>query len=298
MIKKLVSFSWDDPPLEMEFRQGYFDLLREIGSSLEECLRFRQEVSLGEISEDRTIISQTVSSAANSLYLKTQAIINVALNYKICLEQGLPLHPTVYFDVNLDRLNLTTYSATEKEEAQNIFLKSISLARQIYSLTPNSLIELDAHITTLPTILLDFVYTHKKDKYTWNASDPELIRALAEKIRNGEQVPKLVVGAAHGSIQPGIVLAELLDAELYFVRCSRFKRKDKVPIISAQDESYLRGFAEKIVLVFDEDVARGETLRSLVERLRPHFRRTLSASVIKHYLAPFSPDFVGKENYD
>ena len=89
-----------------------------------------------------------------------------------------------------------------------------------------------------------------------------------------------------------------LDAELYFVRCSRFKRKDKVPIISAQDESYLRGFAEKIVLVFDEDVARGETLRSLVERLRPHFRRTLSASVIKHYLAPFSPDFVGKENYD
>ncbi len=298
MIEKLINFSWDEPPPEMEFGQSYSDLLKEVQASLEECLRFRQQVNSEVKLENRVLFHPTVISAANTLYLKTQAMVNVALNYKICAEQGLPIHPTVYFEIRPDRNNLTVYSTDEIKSAQRLFLQSISLARQIYGLAPESLAELNAYTAALPDFLNGFVYTHKKDKYTWKASEPELIKDLAVKIRDAGLVPDIIIGAAHGSIQPGIVLADLLGAELYFIRCSRFKRRDKVPIMSSQDEDYLRGFAEKNVLVFDEDVARGETLQGLAERLRPHFHKILSGSVIKHYLAPFSPDFVGKEMYD
>ena len=46
------------------------------------------------------------------LYLVTPALVNVALNYKICVEQGLPLHPTHYFEVNdLNRFTETYHPA-------------------------------------------------------------------------------------------------------------------------------------------------------------------------------------------
>jgi len=108
----------------------------------------------------------------------------------------------------------------------------------------------------------------------------------------------LVVGAAHGSLVPGLILAETLGWKLWYIRFSMFKRNDKEPVISESDITKLAPFRHSPTLIFDEDVAKGTTLRIFSEKLFPLFDKPRSASVIRHGLASFRPDFAGIQWYD
>jgi hypoxanthine phosphoribosyltransferase len=132
-----------------------------------------------------------------------------------------------------------------------------------------------------------------QDKYTWIGSQPSLLLALADKIRTS-YTPHLVVAAAHGSIMPALVLAELLQVPLYFVRFSMFKRHDEEPIVSLSDQAWLFDFRDKEVILYDEDVAGGRTLESFLKRLSPLFRQSKTACSIRHAGSSIQPDFFGK----
>ena len=103
----------------------------------------------------------------------------------------------------------------------------------------------------------------------------------------------MIVGAAHGSIMSGLVFANLMDAPLYFIRFSMFKRNDTEPIIAPSDLAFLGPFQAGPGLLFDEDVAKGTTLTRFGEALRPLFQVSSTSSVLRHALSPCRPDYIG-----
>ena len=61
-------------------------------------------------------------------------IVNVMLNYKICVEHGLPLHPSVYYELKEAKNYRIDHGLPAVEEANRLFRESILLARKALAL--------------------------------------------------------------------------------------------------------------------------------------------------------------------
>lgn len=282
----LLGQDWNDPPESMAFSLKYRNLLNQIG------------VLVGSILSDRPgLPNRHTEERAVDLYVRAPAIVNVMLNYKICVEHSLPLHPTVYYELKEAKRYNVEHSLLDIENANRLFRESVSLARSAVRLDAGWQSKADFFMSRLKPELLSFLYSGSADKYTWRGSDPEKLQALSAKVRSEFQ-PRLIIAAAHGSIMPALLFAEYLDAELYFIRFSMFKRNDEEPIVSFSDRAWLSGFKNERVLLFDEDVAGGTTLRLFTEKLGPLFPRMKTACVIRHAGAAFRPDFTAKVWWD
>jgi hypothetical protein len=279
---------WDEPPAEMALESAYGDIL-------DDTIRLSRELLAGA-GRGRGP-SREEEEAALRLYLRVPALVNVALNYKICVEHGLPLHPTVYYELAEARRYKMDHSMAQLDRANRLYLASIELARAAYRLEPDYPERAAAFKAGLPEELPRFVYTGGADRYSWRGAEPAKLRALAGKVRSGYD-PKLVVAAAHGAIMPALLLAEYLGEPLYFIRFSMFKRKDEAPILSVSDEVWLSSWRDKSVLLFDEDVAKGTTLELFTRRLGPLFAEVRSACSIRHAGSSFAPDFVARYWWD
>lgn len=292
MLHRLIYADWDDPPESMDFEAPYEEILARIQDLLPGILARKEEA----LASPATLPPHYWDDCI-ALYLLTPALVNIALNFKVCVEQGLPLHPTYYFEIGeADRFR-AKYPGHMIEHTNEFFRESIATARALYALEDGSPQRLETFIRNLPEVISGFIYTSTKDKYTWRASQPSKIQDLADYIRKHVS-PKLIVGAAHGSILSGLVLANMLQAPLYFIRFSMFKRNDTAPIIAPSDTAFLAGFQEGPVLLFDEDVAKGTTLTKFSEVLRPYFQESYTASVLRHALSPCMPDFIGRSWHD
>ncbi|MEI6387880.1 MAG: hypothetical protein WCQ50_14700 [Spirochaetota bacterium] len=295
-LSRLVYAEWDEAPKEMAFEASW-------GEILAECAELA--VLLGEGLP--TALSAPASmpesywSAARRLFVRLPSIVNVPLNWKICVELGLPLHPTQYFEVDGPALGSIQHPAPLVEEAPILLERAVDAARALMRLDEGA-----AELTRGLRVSADpampgFMFTSKPDKYTWRGSDPSKILALAGRVEAsgfGAGQRGLVVGAAHGSLVPGLVLAETLGWDLSFVRFSMFKRADTFPVLTPSDVASFKRRHGVPTLLFDEDVAKGTTLRIFTETLAPHFAECRSAAVIRHGLAGFRPDFTGVEWFD
>jgi hypothetical protein len=276
---------WDEAPEEMALEASY-------GGLLDDTARLVADLQAG------TALSAIErAKAAQSLYIRVPALVNVALNYKICVEHGLPLHPTVYYELAEARRYKMNHSMAQLDRAFRLYLASIELARAAYRLEPDFPAKAAAFKSGLPEEMHRFIYTGGRDKYSWRGSEPAKLRALAGKIREA-YAPTLIVAAAHGAIMPALLLAEYLGIALYFIRFSMFKRKDEAPILSVSDEVHLSSWRDKRVLLFDEDVAKGTTLELFAARLGPLFAEAKSACSIRHAGSAFAPDFVARYWWD
>lgn len=292
MLHRLIYADWDDPPESMDFEAPYEEILARIQGLLPGILARKEEA----LASPATLPPRYWDDCI-ALYLLTPALVNIALNFKVCVEQGLPLHPTYYFEIGeADRFR-AKYPGHMIEHTNEFFRESIATARTLYALEDGSPQRLETFIRNLPEVISGFIYTSTKDKYTWRASQPSKIQDLADYIRKHVS-PRLIVGAAHGSILSGLVLANMLQAPLYFIRFSMFKRNDTAPIIAPSDTAFLAEFREGPVLLFDEDVAKGTTLTKFSEVLRPYFQESYTASVLRHALSPCMPDFIGRSWHD
>ncbi len=287
MLDRLVYADWEDPPEAMAFEASYEEVLAELRVLLPRVIEGRDAALASPASMPPPYWDDSLR-----LYLLAPALVNVALNYKICVEQGLPLHPTYYFEVSERSRFQAHYPPVVLRHANAIFQGSIRAARAVYALRDSAVAELEDFERDLPEILEGFVYMSTKDRYTWRASNPRWIRALADHVLASFQ-PALVVGAAHGSIMSGLVFANLVDAPLYFVRFSMFKRNDQDPILAPSDLAHLEGFRAGPALLFDEDVAKGTTLTRFEQVMRPLFDVAHTGSVLRHTLSPCRPEFVG-----
>ena len=287
MLDRLIYADWENPPDAMAFEAPLGELLDRIHALLPGVLAGREAALADPASAPPAFWADCMS-----LYLYTPALVNVALNYKICVEQGLPLHPTYYFQLGERERFQTDHTPEVAAEAQVHFLAAIATARAIFALEPGCLELLDAYVKMLPSTIRTFVYVSTQDKYTWRASNPRRIEALAETVKQALR-PVVVVGAAHGSILSGLTFANLMGAPLYFVRFSMFKRNDKAPIVAPSDLAFLEPFHPGPALLFDEDVAKGTTLTKFTQVLSPLFRECATASVLRHALSPCRPDFTG-----
>ena len=292
MLHRLVYADWDDPPECMAFEAPYEEVLSRIQALLPGVLAGK-EAALEAPAE----MPAPYWNDCISLYLLVPALVNVALNYKVCVEQGLPLHPTYYFEIGEATRFKARYPDHMIQHTNEFFLASIETARALYALRPDAVERLEALVGTLPEIISGFIYTSMKDKYTWRASNPSKIQDLADYVRKHTS-PTLIVGAAHGSILSGLVLANLLEVPLYFIRFSMFKRNDTAPIIAPSDMTFLDAYRAGPVLLFDEDVAKGTTLTKFAETLKPLFDESYTASVLRHALSPCMPDFIGRSWHD
>ncbi len=320
-LARLIWAEWDEAPKALSFEAPWgevldqsIELLEKVGSRAEAVLA------------DPPSADADFRRYALDLFVRAPAIINVVLNWKICLEQGLPLHPTRYFEVNETTRNTVSWPREQVEEAVTVFSTSIRVARALMRLDPVAIEEIRSLRGGIDPKVLDFVFTSVPDKYTWRGSEPAKILSLASKIEKDGEFYKgpgeghvarlagrsfagpsglvvdppggLVVGAAHGSLVPGLILAETLGWKLWFIRFSMFKRNDREPVISESDVRKLAPFRQSPTLIFDEDVAKGTTLRIFTEKLFPLFENPRSASVIRHGLAAFRPDFSGIQWFD
>jgi len=320
-LARLVWADWDEAPEEMSFEAPWGDVLE------------RSIELLGKVGPraDTVLMEPTSADAefrrdALELFVRAPAIINVVLNWKICLEQGLPLHPTRYFEVNDETRHAVDWPADQVADAVKVFSTSIRVARALMRLDTVAVAEIQSLRAGIDPAVLRFVFTSVPDKYTWRGSDPSKVLALASNVERDRNFYKgpgaghvarlaglsvqgpsglivdppggLVVGAAHGSLVPGLILAETLGWKLWYIRFSMFKRNDKEPVISESDITKLAPFRHSPTLIFDEDVAKGTTLRIFSEKLFPLFDKPRSASVIRHGLASFRPDFAGIQWYD
>ncbi|MDA8426410.1 MAG: hypothetical protein M0Z80_09765 [Treponema sp.] len=284
----LGGVDWDEAPPEMGLEESYGDILAQAGDILG---RLRAVATSAEFEPGEA------ERLAVRLYVRAPALVNVVLNYKICVEHGLPLHPTVYYELAEARRYRVEHPITELESANRLFRASIELARAVYRLDENWERIFSAFRALLPQELLRFIYTSGPDRYTWRASEPAKLSALAAKLA-ASFAPDLIVAAAHGSIMPGLLLAEYLDVPLYFVRFSMFKRMDEAPIVSLGDEVWLSAWREGKALLYDEDVAKGTTLELFAKRLSPMFAQAHTACSIRHAGSLFKPDFAAKVWWD
>lgn len=287
MLERLVYADWEDPPEAMNFEAPYEEVLGRIEALLPGILEGRDAALAAPAQAPPAFWEDCLA-----LYLLTPALVNVALNYKICVEQGLPLHPTYYFEVGEKSRFQAHYPPVMVRHAFEIFQASIEAARAVFALGEDARAALGRFKAVVPEVLLGFVYASVKDRYTWRASNPMWIRALADAVL-ADFRPAVVVGAAHGSILPGLVFANLVDAPLYFVRFSMFKRNDQDPILSGSDLAHLGTFRAGPALLFDEDVAKGTTLLRFEEVMKPLFERAHTGCVLRHVLSPCRPEYLG-----
>jgi hypoxanthine phosphoribosyltransferase len=283
MIDAHLFGEWDEAPEAMDIDAPYV-------RAIERCVDLVRDVRSG---------GDGAASEATELFVLAPAIVNVALNYKICLEFGLPLHPTFYFEFPAGGRGGMVYEPWRVDFARALFRDSIALARSAYRLDPDFEGAATRFLSSTPDFLRGFIYASRRDRYTWRAAEPEKVKALANAALAGGR-PSLALGAAHGSIMAGLLLAEYLGCDLHFLRFSMFKRKDEEPIASEYDESLIAASASREggLFVFDEDSASGTTLSRLAERVRrvaPSFR---TGAVIRHMTSSFKPDCVGKTWWD
>jgi hypothetical protein len=158
---------FETPPPELSFELRYSDLLGEIQRSAQACL----DAERG----DPVFVEH-----ATRLYIMTQAMPSVLLNYKICIEFGLPLHPTQYIDFARADKNPEAYRAVTREKAYELFIESLDIAQSVYRLDPHCPLHISGLKQRMPEFLYDFMYTNTPDKYTWKASDPAAVRRLAD----------------------------------------------------------------------------------------------------------------------
>ncbi len=284
----LAGVDWDEAPPEMGLEEPYGDILTKSAHIL---ARLRA-IESGEKAEP-----DEAEKLAVRLFVRAPALVNVVLNYKICVEHGLPLHPTVYYELAEARRYRMEHPLTELERANRLFRASIELARALCRLDADWESASAEFRALLPQELLRFVYTSGPDLYTWRASEPAKLSALATKLR-GSYGPDILLAAAHGSIMPGLLLAEYLGLPLYFIRFSMFKRMDEAPIVSLGDKVWLSSWREGKALLYDEDVAKGTTLELFASRLAPLFAEARTACSIRHAGALFKPDYTAKVWWD
>jgi len=284
----LAGADWEEAPQAMALEKPYRDILAEARACVAQlrAMEAGAEADAGE-----------AERLALDLFVRTPAIVNVMLNYKICVEHGLPLHPTVYYELAEARRYRVDHPLAELERANRLYRSSIELARGACRLDRGWEAAEEEFRALLPHELLRFVYTSGSDRYTWRASEPALLSSLAAKIRAGYE-PDLLIAAAHGSIMPALLLSEYLDRPLYFIRFSMFKRMDEAPIVSLSDEAWLSSFKEGRVLLYDEDLAKGTTLELFTARLAPLFAQARTACSIRHAGAALRPDFVARVWWD
>ena len=292
MLHRLLYANWEDPPEAMAFEAPYREILARTRATLGRVLP-GIEAALGAPAAAPLAFWEDCLN----LYLLAPALVNVALNYKVCVEQGLPLHPTYYFEVSEKTRFQASYSPEVTAEAQRFYLDSIATARAVFALEGGAVDRLAAFAGALPEAVSGFIYTSTQDKYTWRASEPRKIIELADSVREKLR-PRLILGAAHGSIMSGLLAANLLEAPLYFIRFSMFKRNDTAPIIAPSDLSFLAAYRKGPVIFFDEDVAKGTTLTKFTDFLRPFFQESYSAGVLRHAYAEHRTDFTGKVWYE
>lgn len=287
MLHRLLYANWEDPPESMAFEAPYGEILRQTRETLARVLPGVQAALADPAAAPAAFWDDCLR-----LYLLVPALVNVALNYKVCVEQGLPLHPTYYFEVSEKTRLQAEHPQDMTLHAQAFFLEAITTARSTFALGPDCLERLERFSQELPSSVSEFIYTSTQDKYTWRASNPAKIQELATSIR-AKVRPNVIVGAAHGSIMSGLLLANLLELPLYFIRFSMFKRNDTAPVISPSDLAFLAAYREGPALIFDEDVAKGTTLTMFSDFLRPFFKASRTASVLRHALSSCRPDFTG-----
>lgn len=289
MLTSILEWAdWDVPPAQMACSVPFKELIEDV-----------EKLSL-EISSHHSALDDTDAQKASVLldkslrfYVRVPAIVNVMLNYKICIEHGLPLHPTVYYELKEARKYRISHTLSEIQTANELYWKSIRIARDCFRLESSISSVLRSYIAELPNSVLSFIYTSVQDQYTWRGSRPSLLASLAQKAKSAFS-PDIIVAAAHGSIMPALILSELLDIPLYFIRFSMFKRNDEEPILSLSDQAWLFDFRDANALIFDEDVAGGRTLELFRDRLAPLFGSVKTACSIRHAGASINPDFSGK----
>ncbi|MFA5852994.1 MAG: hypothetical protein WC820_09850 [Spirochaetales bacterium] len=286
MISELLGAAdWTNPPPEMEFSAPYGELLRGTATLVKSLSASRREPGSSEWRRNLEL--------ATSLYVRTPGIVNVMLNYKICVEHDLPLHPTVYYELKEARKYKIDHGLPAVDLANRLYRKSIDLARAALRLDASFESEATAFQAALPAELNSFIYTGTRDAYTWRGSNPELLLRLAQMIREGFDAD-IIIAAAHGSIMPALLLSEFLGLPLYFIRFSMFKRNDEEPIITFSDQAWLFGFKGQNALLYDEDVAGGRTLTLFAEKMAPLFSQIRTACSLRHGGAIIKPDFCAK----
>ena len=126
MIDEYLFCDWDEAPDAMDFEQPNGEVIGRSADLVAGLSRGR-----GSAADPRSW------NDARELFVLAPAIINVALNYSVCVQFGLPLHPTEYFEIDPNAPPPSPYGADMEAEAFDLLARAVALARAAYRLDPD-----------------------------------------------------------------------------------------------------------------------------------------------------------------
>lgn len=236
-----------------------------------------------EIIDSKRTARELFSSLESSLAPKTtEDYLKIFIEAPNLLSACIDYNVAHNFVRDHKHINKPCYTQFVKSAFRNDFERAKNELALLRQDAPNEFLETD----------MEF----KKDITTWQSTNPDLLKGLSDRIRDSYN-PELIISPAHGSIRPAILLSILLNADIYFIRLSRFKRADVEPRVGYPDMDFLKQIGDKRVLCYDEDTASGQTLDNFARYLRRHAKNLKTATTRRFHLTRHNPDFFAESFY-
>jgi len=133
-------------------------------------------------------------------------------------------------------------------------------------------------------------------KLTWADVDWICLN-LASQIKDSKFKPDMILGVARGGLIPATILATLLDIkDVISISIRSYtknrKRKNAPEYLHSLPKKLILG---KQILVVDDIVDSGNTLKSLDELISPDLALAMYATLFAKSKAKFRPHFIGYE---
>ncbi len=239
--------------IEFGFRQSYNSLFDRFDKS-----DFRDAFS-------SLFYAGTLAEVLDELEIAT-----AATNQQVHLLQ-LALHPARVIRATIEHKISNPYSPS----ALLLLRESLQLGLDIYRDPKGSHSGVEQFRqrvieTAADTGLLEKPLEQPDDRVTWRATDPKRSQKTAKELASANKKGDLLfIALAHGGVVAGLdvflrytELARTNGSEFYVTRFSRRKLGDELPRLTLEEIRYLQDRAvRKQVVIFDEDVCLGTTLR-------------------------------------
>ena len=119
----------------------------------------------------------------------------------------------------------------------------------------------------------------KETTYDWNDVDyfcDWVAKDLTKLLKNK---PDCVMGILNGGAVPALIVANYFDVPLYWIQAKSYEGKERKEVKLGYRE-YLEGMRGKHIIVVDELIDSGATMKAVLEWLKGFSPKTVSVAVM------------------
>jgi hypothetical protein len=186
---------------------------------------------------------------------------------------GVPSIPGLLLNTPRLVIGAMGYKIAEQREGYLDLVRSATeVAMSIYGQNPEAAQELERFVALAEEehpSFMDYHLEQSTDNASWRSSNPRMSQTTAEILIGDTNASDILfIPLGNGGIGPGLdVFLRYIgetgseNSNIYPVRFSTFKRKDKAPSVNSEEIAFLNAEKEgREVIIFDEDSYTGNTM--------------------------------------